>query len=727
MASASLAEESMDCGNCGKPWKEGAAGHAHCKTSVQPRPDQMRPTVLEADPEKRETCGSGAKETPKLPNRKMLRSLKLGALIAAVALAAALGGCTVLKGKIESGRQAKKAEETSMQETGARRQEASSEETAKEADESGNKEATLAYEAFLRNERGVVAKDGRNECPYSEVGDRLEKGRAYSLSELIGMANESFFGPEAQCLEWAYIDCGGDGRPELAVRVSELDNDAGGSYVTYVIGYQEGELYLYLDFRYGYRTNAELGYFGNLTIGGSNSASSWCDNLYVLTEDGQIETIYSLNVYGEAGEIILWSFKNDALKEWYARQNSPLEGVEAYEYVIGDETCYVFHLYDAASGQYQPFDSRAEEFYGNDGFRQFYQKCVELNGGWEAGGMYREDEIDEKIRQRKKELNLGEELFDDRTPEWTRMDDAALAAYASGTAGPLAAPQQASFAARIPAASEISGLIESICLSGGNPLLDRKEDPSGMCRGFILSAPWYWEQDKMLARYPDAYMQDSFLYLSESSLKDFLRNSVGMDTLDSILSIAGNLGEPYLGYRDGVFSLVGRDTGDQWQDPPVITEITPVSEREIRVSGTIRGGIWQDYSETSAFTLRMTANPDSIWGGYTLSSIERWDVIERTEATDENLDYLIPYSDSSYLLPEDIAGWSESDLRKARNEIYARHGRIFKDEELRQYFESKSWYQGTVSPEAFSESVLNDYERANLKLITDYEKKMGYR
>ena len=41
----------------------------------------------------------------------------------------------------------------------------------------------------------------------------------------------------------------------------------------------------------------------------------------------------------------------------------------------------------------------------------------------------------------------------------------------------------------------------------------------------------------------------------------------------------------------------------------------------------------------------------------------------------------------------------------ARNEIYARHGRKFNDSELQAYFNSKSWYKGTVNPEDFSTSV----------------------
>ena len=58
------------------------------------------------------------------------------------------------------------------------------------------------------------------------------------------------------------------------------------------------------------------------------------------------------------------------------------------------------------------------------------------------------------------------------------------------------------------------------------------------------------------------------------------------------------------------------------------------------------------------------------------------------------------------------------------NEILARHGRRFNDQALQQYFDSKSWYNGTISPDEFDanlDSRLNDVERANIEIIKKYE------
>ena len=87
----------------------------------------------------------------------------------------------------------------------------------------------------------------------------------------------------------------------------------------------------------------------------------------------------------------------------------------------------------------------------------------------------------------------------------------------------------------------------------------------------------------------------------------------------------------------------------------------------------------------------------------------------------ESTDYILPDSDSQYITDDDLYDLSESECKIARNEIYARHGRKFNDTSLQEYFDSKDWYEGTIEPEEFDESVLNKYEKKNVKTIAKYE------
>lgn len=95
-----------------------------------------------------------------------------------------------------------------------------------------------------------------------------------------------------------------------------------------------------------------------------------------------------------------------------------------------------------------------------------------------------------------------------------------------------------------------------------------------------------------------------------------------------------------------------------------------------------------------------------------------------SQAAQNTGDYIFPDSDSVLLTDSEVSGLSKDQLRLGRNEILARHGRRFNDQSLQQYFDSKSWYNGTISPEEFDanlDSRLNDVERANIEIIKKYE------
>ncbi len=86
-------------------------------------------------------------------------------------------------------------------------------------------------------------------------------------------------------------------------------------------------------------------------------------------------------------------------------------------------------------------------------------------------------------------------------------------------------------------------------------------------------------------------------------------------------------------------------------------------------------------------------------------------------------EYLLPESNTRYLTEADLKNLTHEQLCFARNEIFARHGRIFKTPQIAAYFNAKSWYHGTVEPENFKDSVFNKYELANISFIAEYEKK----
>src|SRR6266850_2212472 len=67
-----------------------------------------------------------------------------------------------------------------------------------------------------------------------------------------------------------------------------------------------------------------------------------------------------------------------------------------------------------------------------------------------------------------------------------------------------------------------------------------------------------------------------------------------------------------------------------------------------------------------------------------------------------------------------LTGLFLEDVRKMREEIYARHGKVFKDPWTQKYFASFDWYK--ANPD-FTDASLSAVEKGNLVVIAAYEKK----
>lgn len=70
---------------------------------------------------------------------------------------------------------------------------------------------------------------------------------------------------------------------------------------------------------------------------------------------------------------------------------------------------------------------------------------------------------------------------------------------------------------------------------------------------------------------------------------------------------------------------------------------------------------------------------------------------------------------------EDFEGVPPLILHLAKNEIYARHGYIFQDTDLYNYFMMQAWYQPGVTPEEFDDSVFNETEQDNLDILKELD------
>ena len=66
---------------------------------------------------------------------------------------------------------------------------------------------------------------------------------------------------------------------------------------------------------------------------------------------------------------------------------------------------------------------------------------------------------------------------------------------------------------------------------------------------------------------------------------------------------------------------------------------------------------------------------------------------------------------------DEVTGLGGDVAQDAINEIYARHGYVFKTKSIQKYYESRSWYHKNYN---FSESDLSEIESYNIGLLRKY-------
>lgn len=102
---------------------------------------------------------------------------------------------------------------------------------------------------------------------------------------------------------------------------------------------------------------------------------------------------------------------------------------------------------------------------------------------------------------------------------------------------------------------------------------------------------------------------------------------------------------------------------------------------------------------------------------------EVMDYMEKVrEVTDISM-YMEPLyaTDTRRYTEEDFADVPPLIIHLAKNEIYARHGYVFQNEDISDYFMGQLWYRPSVTKDEFDDSVFNEYETENIMLLSNLD------
>ena len=129
--------------------------------------------------------------------------------------------------------------------------------------------------------------------------------------------------------------------------------------------------------------------------------------------------------------------------------------------------------------------------------------------------------------------------------------------------------------------------------------------------------------NEMKNKYDCTITEDGYCLITEENAEKFLMSSIGQSDNST------------MDYRDDkIMSMLG-NVGSSGVENVTITEITNISDTDIKVDGSVVFHAEGRITRNVSFSITMTANPDSMWGGYTLKSIDKW---EEANVTVQNTD-----------------------------------------------------------------------------------------
>ncbi|MBO4375744.1 MAG: hypothetical protein J5811_00480 [Lachnospiraceae bacterium] len=286
-----------------------------------------------------------------------------------------------------------------------------------------NKEAKSAYKAFMSDREPAVAD-------YEKKGT-FRKGNRYSLSDIVddylneeNSDRDEGFHVELYDVRYAYIDCGGDGRKELAV-IIEYGMGGYGDYAQqiYMLNFKDGDVHIFADDLFGYRTGLTINEMGYVIREGSGGASLYCRTYYYFNDKCEKIYLYNLDEYmGLGAAKVPKSLLRDGFNRTdYPEDDMSYDGYEAYvanfsefpQIEYSENTDY-YELY-YKDNMYAFCDHKGDPVKPDKDMIDFYAK--------EGIDWYDYDELMDMLDDHVKEMGVTDEIKDADEAEFTSLLD----------------------------------------------------------------------------------------------------------------------------------------------------------------------------------------------------------------------------------------------------------------------------------------------------------------
>lgn len=279
-----------------------------------------------------------------------------------------------------------------------------------------------AYLDFLKGNINMTVKNPNIEW--------ASEGKEFSYDEMNQeiIANMSDLYGEAKFSDasYAYIDCGADSVPELALRQA-YSFDVDEAIVCSIFKYIDGQIYL-VSSKYGfYRSFVDVNEYGYITCGGSGGASIYYMDYSFVNKDGEEKYLYS-----ESDEM---GYADAYVPTYGFPNNEAPKGYPEEIYSVDDDyiTCVVYNLteyeYDEENGDEEYLRNNFYTFYDADG--NYYAPNKELDKIYKENGItyYELSEAEEKVNKHIESLGVTPQIRDGKEIQWTSLLDEGIGQY----------------------------------------------------------------------------------------------------------------------------------------------------------------------------------------------------------------------------------------------------------------------------------------------------------
>ncbi len=275
------------------------------------------------------------------------------------------------------------------------------------------------YLSFLKNEVPMTYHAAANRSVYLEVNDVLEDGGSYSLDMFCALVAEQLRedwgepdGASSPQVEYAFLDCGGDGKPELALSV--LYPTMAESWVQLVI-LKESDGVIHTAFLGDEwsRRQVSVNTRGYIEDGGSNGAASYTVGKSFVDAEGQWHFLYGVNTEIAPAS---YYYKGEGYDLASLGINTDVMTIEEYFFdPVWSEDRQVYTTYKLENGDQASAEARGD-----------YERAFVTAGI----PVYEESEVRMTIAEREKELGFDPEIYEaGEAPDWKPAGSMVTARY----------------------------------------------------------------------------------------------------------------------------------------------------------------------------------------------------------------------------------------------------------------------------------------------------------